>query len=327
MAQQPLAEASPTPAGKGKTAAWPPAAVAGRAGGDLGACLVRRRDADDAHTFAEVDTAVPSSDSEAGGCAGGLELDGLPTTPRLPLLLGSGACPFALSMSTCRSDKDSEGDAPDALGPCAAALDRTQPCWLALRGPRLVVAQPGRRPPAEDVQLPASYLESSADLPTQQPSTLAGVHVVAVPNTHTTRIAWVLDAKKLFSKDRCFVSPAFELPLGCQVPFKVLLQAKKKSQARGGENFCRARGIGSVHLKCEAASEEVPPCAALTFTIAVGKEPPRGPVRHDFSHGSVAGLPPDGLKPQYWNLRSSVDDPSQSLTIYLEVECAHTAVA
>jgi len=295
---------------------------------------VRRWDAEDAHAFAEVDTAAPSSDSEFGGCSGrcaalsSLAEDGLPVTPRLPLplLLGSGARPFTFAMSARRGDTALEGEEASEPHP----LDRTQPCWLELCGPSLmVVAQPASRGQQveEGLQNGAALVDSSATLKSPQPATVAGLQVVTAPNTNTTRIAWVVDAKKLFSKDRCFVSPAFELPMGCQVPFKVILQAKKKSQARGGENFCRARGIGSVHLKCEAASEALPACTALTFTIAVGQEPPRGPVRHDFACGSVAGLPSDGPKPEYWNLRGSIDAPSQSLTIYLEVERAHAVAA
>merc|ERR1719491_1158283 len=103
------------------------------------------------------------------------------------------------------------------------------------------------------------------------------------PQTGVTSIVWTMDAKRLFSKDRLFVSPAFEFHHGRPVPFKIILQAKKKSQSRGGETFCRARGVGSVQLKCEASSDDLPAHTMLSFRVAVGQDAWRGPVTHDFA--------------------------------------------
>merc|ERR550525_80121 len=87
----------------------------------------------------------------------------------------------------------------------------------------------------------------------------------------SAKITWVVDAKRLQSKDRMLVSPAFELPLGRPVPFRLMVQPKSTSGAKGGESFEKARGLGSIQLKCEEAlTEHAAGSTVVTFRLAVG---------------------------------------------------------
>lgn len=128
-----------------------------------------------------------------------------------------------------------------------------------------------------------------------------------------------MEVKKLQSKDRMLVSPAFELMVDSHlVPFRIMVQAKRKSHKKGGDSFGKARGVGSIHLKCEALVEEIFRQATFELMISVGGTLWRGPVRHNFARDSVAGLPPCQ---QNWNLRSAVVAASQTVAVYVEVKC------
>merc|ERR1719203_1856435 len=142
--------------------------------------------------------------------------------------------------------------------------------------------------------------------------------LTCTPCTETgVEVAWNIDARRLRSKEKTLVSPTFELPMGAAVQFRLMVYAKRRSQKKGGDNFGKARGSGSIHLKCEANHlEEHPRQSLLAFRIAVGSEPWRGPVTHDFALESVAGLP---AIQQYWNPRTAAS--SQIFTIRLRVEC------
>merc|ERR1712054_503318 len=56
----------------------------------------------------------------------------------------------------------------------------------------------------------------------------------------------------------------------------------------GDANFQSSRGAAMLELKCVDGLSSAP---KLRFSIAVGNGAPRGPVGHDFSKSSVAGLP------------------------------------
>jgi len=132
------------------------------------------------------------------------------------------------------------------------------------------------------------------------------------------KVTWIVDCKRLQSKDRILVSPPFDLPLGKLVPFRLMVQPKEKF--KGGDNFAKARGLGSIQLKCEdTLMEEALQRTALTFRLAVGQMPWRAHVRHDFAGASAAGLP---AGQQEWNFRKAADPSSQTITISLEAECA-----
>merc|ERR1712214_195973 len=107
-----------------------------------------------------------------------------------------------------------------------------------------------------------------------------------------------------------FVSPVFELPMGRPVSFRMMLEPRDTCQNGGIKSFSKARGFGIIKLKCEEALAEVEK-TALTFKLSAVGAAWRGPVRHDFSSASVAGLPSGG---EEWNFRSVVD-ASQTFTV------------
>jgi len=167
------------------------------------------------------------------------------------------------------------------------SADKSQPCWLASHGSRYAIMQMEPGPPA-------AFLGN-------------------------LKITWVVDAKRLQTKDRMLVSPAFELPMGRPIPFRLMVQPKDVSHGKGGESFAKARGFGSIQLKCEEAfMEHVAGPTVLAFRLAVGTATWRGPVRHDFAAASAMGLP---VGRHIWNFRTAVDSVSQTVTILLDVEC------
>merc|ERR550525_399894 len=132
----------------------------------------------------------------------------------------------------------------------------------------------------------------------------------------SAKITWVVDAKRLQSKDRMLVSPAFELPLGRPVPFRLMVQPKTTSAARGRESFAKAHGMGSIQLKCEEAlAQDSVETSVVAFSLAVGSASWRGPIRHDFAGASAAGLP---AETRAWNFRTAVDSESHTITIQLD---------
>jgi len=73
------------------------------------------------------------------------------------------------------------------------------------------------------------------------------------------------------------------------------------SPVGGSRSFERARGKGSVELKCAKIEEKID--VPLRFQVAVGAEPARGPVEHSFSEKAVCGLPE---AVQEWDFASHV---------------------
>lgn len=136
------------------------------------------------------------------------------------------------------------------------------------------------------------------------------------------RVCWTVDAKKLKSSNKVTVSPSFEHP-EVSGSFKIMLYPKAISDRRGGASFKKAKGKGSVQLKCEAALGKTAG-GALSLRVAIGNgrggrdaalEPARGPVRHDFSESGVCGLP---KHQEEWNFARVVDEASQTFAVVLE---------
>lgn len=125
----------------------------------------------------------------------------------------------------------------------------------------------------------------------------------------STHVHWSVDARKLFSTVVRVVSPQFmlDLPGHGPQPFKVSLLAKDIVNNKRGGGFKRAKGKGSILLKCEAQfARSVPD---VTFSIRVGRgglmQPPRGPVTNNFSEKSCVGLAEGNDE---WDFRSIADE-------------------
>lgn len=134
------------------------------------------------------------------------------------------------------------------------------------------------------------------------------------------RIWWVVDARKLKSSDREAVSPGFELDLPIPVHFKMIVRPSPVHGSRGGASFKKARGKGSVEIRClEQVEEEDDP--SLTFRLAVGAdrnwgEEPRGPVQHRFSEKAIYSLPEAKKE---WDFSRHVNNETQTFDVCFEI--------
>eukprot|EP00929_Paragymnodinium_shiwhaense_P005117 TRINITY_DN10664_c0_g1_i2.p1 TRINITY_DN10664_c0_g1~~TRINITY_DN10664_c0_g1_i2.p1 ORF type:complete len:297 (+),score=70.39 TRINITY_DN10664_c0_g1_i2:84-974(+) len=99
-------------------------------------------------------------------------------------------------------------------------------------------------------------------------------------------ILWTLDARKLHSDSRTIVSPSFSLEVaGKRAQFRVILAAKEAAKA--GKPFKRARGLGTMHLKCESGGDFGHP---VQIKFSVGTKSLFGPVVHNFDDAGVCSL-------------------------------------
>lgn len=149
------------------------------------------------------------------------------------------------------------------------------------------------------------------------PSTSMKFGVQLIRSNTATLVKWTVDAKKMRSTDRVVVSPLFMLLLSGQpMPFRMMLVPAAVCRRRGGHCFKRARGRGSVQLKCEASDIREDVNTNIQFTLCVGEGPLRGPVEHDLRHAMLCGLPRDQAD---WNFGEAEDVASHTFTVRLTV--------
>merc|ERR1712232_1105927 len=110
------------------------------------------------------------------------------------------------------------------------------------------------------------------------------------PRTRTltpNSFAWIVDARKLRSKDNVEVSPRFEVDLESgPVGFRVVMNAKEISYKTGSVSFQQARGAGTLTVKSETSVPGV-----VSIDVAVGQCDRKEPVLHKFSEHAVCRLP------------------------------------
>jgi hypothetical protein len=128
-------------------------------------------------------------------------------------------------------------------------------------------------------------------------------------------VDWPVDASKFKGNDRQIVSPSFEISPG--VACKLMIQPNFVGERKGQGGFKKAKGKGSIHLKCEAnTSIDVP---NLSFSLTIGTngswQPTRGPVPFSFSNGSVCSLPQD----EEWDFSRAVGNTSKICNVRLEI--------
>jgi len=137
----------------------------------------------------------------------------------------------------------------------------------------------------------------------------------------TSHVHWAVDGRKLFSTDVRVVSSQFliDIPGEGPQPFKITLVPKLVINNKRGGGFKKAKGKGSVMLKCEAGVLQSP--STLSFTLRVGNgaklQPPRGPVLNNFSEKSLCGLP-EGQ--DEWDFRSLVDEEADLLLVHIQID-------
>lgn len=128
---------------------------------------------------------------------------------------------------------------------------------------------------------------------------------------HPLKVRWPVDAKKLQCRDKQIVSPTFEVAPGCF--FKLMLKANAVGDGRYQEGFRKARGRGSVELKCVDESSFFSP--TLRFWISIGDGSLRGPVVHNFSESTVCRLTKGE---QIFDFLAAVDDKSSTFLVALQ---------
>lgn len=136
------------------------------------------------------------------------------------------------------------------------------------------------------------------------------------------RIHWTVDARKLKTNDTEAVSPSFDLAFEGAVAFKMILRPRMTSETKGGASFKKARGRGTVELRC-LDSVEGHSSSSVTFRLSIGspadaakQQAPRGPVRHDFAQRAISGLP---RGQEEWNFTQAVDKETMTFVVCLEV--------
>jgi hypothetical protein len=239
----------------------------------------------------------------------------------------------------------STGSVP--LPPAMPVAAYQQPMGGPMGGPMsgpmggVVYAGPDGQPmqqfvPAQDKTLPpapagpSGALAPGAGAPRAQPQPQT-LHTSV--HSENQRIKWTVDARKLRGGDKQAVSQAFPISWGgLQVNFKLMIYPKMMHDQRGGSSFKKAKGKGTITLKCEAELPQGTPPLKFRFAIAqglnahksedpdqddlVGLQDYRGPVRHNFADGAMCGLPKDL---EEWDFNAVVDHDSQTFLVCLEV--------
>ncbi|CAK8998286.1 Uncharacterized protein SCF082_LOCUS5590 [Durusdinium trenchii] len=179
-------------------------------------------------------------------------------------------------------------------------------------------------PPGPEPSLPPSPDSSRPQSP--QPVNPCPVGRQA-PQPHTIRhslnmetgmhqVFWHVDGSKLKGQERQTVSPSFELPFEGQVSFRLVLVPKPNPDGKGGASFKKANGVGSVHLKCEAAKGLVNFFVSISNGRPDFKREPRGPVKHNFAELSTCGLRKGD---EMWDFTKAVDKETQTFAVCLEI--------
>mmetsp|Transcript_44690 Transcript_44690/g.83442 ORF Transcript_44690/g.83442 Transcript_44690/m.83442 type:complete len:415 (-) Transcript_44690:203-1447(-) len=133
--------------------------------------------------------------------------------------------------------------------------------------------------------------------------------------------SWFVDGRQLSTATVRLVSSQFQLKIpGCgSVPFKVVLQATEVcNRSKGG--FRRAKGTGSIALKCEADDARPYPKLHISFHVGMGaqQQPPRS-VTHEFTEQSCCCL---SEAEKEWDLRMSVDEETSALLVSICISMA-----
>jgi len=128
-------------------------------------------------------------------------------------------------------------------------------------------------------------------------------------------VDWPVDASKFGGDLRQIISPSFEISPG--VACKVMIHPSFVGDRKGQAGFKRAKGKGSIHLKCVAnTSTHVP---QVSFSVTIGTngswQPKRGPVACSFSDGAVSGL----LRNEEWDFRGAVGKTAKICNVRLEL--------
>eukprot|EP00927_Polykrikos_kofoidii_P073613 TRINITY_DN69630_c0_g1_i1.p1 TRINITY_DN69630_c0_g1~~TRINITY_DN69630_c0_g1_i1.p1 ORF type:complete len:452 (+),score=60.57 TRINITY_DN69630_c0_g1_i1:72-1427(+) len=184
--------------------------------------------------------------------------------------------------------------------------------------------------PSSVPSLARSKSSPAGPLPPQPPT----ITQSSCKETGVSRVRWNVDARKLKVKDKVAVSPSFEFNDDIPGTFRMMLLPTAVSERKGGASFKKAKGKGSVHVKCESSLDDVHDrILAITFSLRGLNEDdshctddvprqltaPRGPVMHNFKDSGMCSLPKDQ---EEWDFGKATDDETQSFVVLLEIQAS-----
>jgi hypothetical protein len=229
-----------------------------------------------------------------GACMGvgvdaGVGESGLPVVPMQPAFLSTVSGMLAVTTAPAlQAAPEVPASMPCLPPPCVPApLLQEQPTPAA---PKAAPAEEAAVPPPPDA-LPPNAL------------------VCTLAETGSTHVHWAVDGRKLDSQDRQVISPEFMIDMGDMGPqrFKMAIHPTAVLDKFHGRGFKKAKGRGKIELKCESQLPQGIPDVVFSFRIgrADRMQPPRGPVTHNFSERSCAGLQKNQ---EEWELKSAIDE-------------------
>lgn len=142
------------------------------------------------------------------------------------------------------------------------------------------------------------------------------------------RVRWTVDARKLKVKDKVVVSPSFKLSTDQQgalgSTFRVVMYPTAVSDRKGGASFRKAKGKGSVHLKCESNIDQATGSVLEVYFLVKSvceddpdQETRRGPVLHNFFESGFCSLPKHESE---WDFQRATEaSSSESFVVLLEI--------
>jgi hypothetical protein len=127
-----------------------------------------------------------------------------------------------------------------------------------------------------------------------------------------TVFSWIVDAKKLRTRDQQIISPTFKI--GTQTSCRLMIKPTSMGDRKRQTTFLKSSGCGSIEFKLVESAGAAP---ALGISISIGKgertQASPGSVKHDFARSSVCQLGDE------WNFRSAVDVESTTFLVSVEV--------
>ncbi|CAE7624309.1 Ttll1, partial [Symbiodinium necroappetens] len=251
-------------------------------------------------------TFIPIPGAGAAGALGALPMHGLANLPGIPDAFVGPSIP-----ELCRPKTQillEEMLAPSVVPVTELATSRFPPPPPAMPAPVLA------EPPSPEVPAEAPVegpLPPRCDLQ-------VGQLVCEEPARGIWDVHWSADSRQLYTTTVRLVSGIFMLQVkGSSLPFKVFLHPKVVINNKRGGGFKKAKGKGSIVLKCEAEDVKRYPKLDISFRVGRGSrlQPPRSVEAHDFGEQSCCCLPE---AQQEWDFRSLVDE-SGSLLVSLRI--------
>jgi hypothetical protein len=124
------------------------------------------------------------------------------------------------------------------------------------------------------------------------------------PFTGMRVLEYIITGEKLRGSDSRIVPPTIELADGHvnEPPLKFTLKLTPTtiSNDKGGKNFKKSKGKGSIDIKCENPREAPLESYPFSFYVAVGQHR-HGPITHDFAIKNICTLPKE------WDFSGAVD--------------------